>query len=648
MKNWRIILASALLVAAAAATVLAYQEAPMFEKLVAEGKLPPVEERLPDNPRVITPNDQVGRYGGTAHVYTNSQFWLWSGELVGFDWLLTVNPDYTWGTPNILESFEFNEDATSITLHLRKGLKWSDGVPFTAEDFMYHWVYVANNPELFAVVPDWLTTNGVPLTMASQGDHTVVIDFVEPNSLFLNYISHAWATQAWQWWFGLFQPAHYCKQFHPAHIGQDRATEMAEAAGVASWVQHYWNKTGPYFGIQDKPYTETAPVLTAYVCVERSPDRLVWERNPYYWKVDTDGNQLPYIDRIILHFVESSDVIDGKIISGEVDAEWILADIDKLPVYTDNAEQGGYDVRLWSTTAMALYELNLTHPDPAIREIIQDVRFRQALSLAIDRDEINEALFYGLATPRSFTVPKESPYFKEGFDTSYIEYDPVAAEALLDAMGLDKKDAEGFRLRPDGERLRLTIESAEAETMDELVREYWRAIGLDIDLKAQTQDLLNERVAANLIDIMPGGGEFNIEPSFSTLPQFYVPLTDTWPGLWANQWSKWNITGGTQGEEPIPAIQDLIDWYAEIRGARSPEDRIEPAQKILQSHADNLWQIGIVGGSPWIVIVKDDLKNVPETGLMTWDLARMVPFNPQQFYFEGREPVLDPWPGRFD
>ncbi|MFC2079733.1 ABC transporter substrate-binding protein [Candidatus Bipolaricaulota bacterium] len=648
MRYWRSSIAVVFLAAAVAVAATAYQEAPMFEKLVAEGKLPPVEERLPENPRVLTPIDSIGRYGGTAHVYSNSQFWLWSGEMVGFEWLTTINPDYTWGTPNILESVEYDPGSSYMTLHLRKGLKWSDGVEFTSADFMYHWQYVANNKEIYPALPDFYQVNGIPLDMNAPDDYTVVLDFFgQPNSLFFNSLATTTTAQDWQWWFGMFQPAHHAKQFHPSFIGADEANDQAAAAGYASWVQWYWDNTGCYFSMQDKPYTATAPTLTAYVCVERTPEQAVYERNAYYWKVDTSGNQLPYIDRIILHFVESTDVLDGKIISGEVDAEWILAGLDSLPVYVDNEELGDYSVLMWETSAMSCLELNLTHPDPAIRAIFNDLRFRQALSLAIDRNELNDATALGLATPRSMSVPVESPYYVEGGDTAYVEYDPTTAEGLLDAMGLDQKDADGFRLRSDGERLRLTIESAEITAGLELIREYWRDVGIDVELEAQTQDLLNERVAANLIDIMPGGVEFNIEPSFSTLPQFYVPLTYTWPGLWGNQWALYYNTDGAQGDKPPAEIQALQDWYNEIKTTATVEDRIEPAQNIMASMRDNIWQIGLLGGAPSLVIVKNDLVNVPEEALMTWDLSRMVPYNPSTWYFEEREAILEAWPDRF-
>jgi peptide/nickel transport system substrate-binding protein len=647
MSHWRGIIASALLVAAIAWTAVAYQEAPMFQQLVAEGKLAPVEERLPDNPRVVAPLDGIGRYGGTAHVATNSQFWLWSGEIIGMDWLLTIDSNYDWGIPNILESYEFSEDTSAVTLHLRKGLKWSDGVEFTTEDFLFNWEYVYQNTDLFPEIPYFFVVNGEPVVMTAIDDYTLVMQFAAPNALFLNALSGAGATSTWQWWYGLFMPAHYCKQFHPAFVGQDVVDAAAAAIGLASWVDYFWYMAGGYFGLQDRPYTDIGPTLTAYVCVERTPDHAVWERNPYYWKVDTEGNQLPYIDRVILDFVESTDVIDGKIIAGEIDAEWILATLDALPVYVDNEDDGEYDVRLYDTPAMGALSLNLTHPDPVIREIFNDVRFRQALSLAIDRDELNEATALGLATPRSMCVPKESPYYVEGGDTSYIEYNPTWAINLLNVMGLEK-DADGFRLRPDGQRLRLTIEAAEVTPALELIREYWRDIGIDVEVKAQTQDLLNERVAANLIDIMPVGVEFNIEPAFSMLPQFYVPLTYTWPGLWANQWSLYYVSRGTQGEKPPEEIQKLQDWYDEILTAQTVEERIEPAQNIMASHRDNVWQIGTLGGAPVPVIVKDDLMNVPETGLMTWDLNRMVPYEPCTWYFTDRPAIQEAWPGRFD
>ncbi len=644
MNHWRLVFLSVLLVGAAALTAVAYSEAPMFQQLVAEGKLPSVDQRLPENPRVLSPTE-IGRYGGTANVYATSQFWwAWDGEFVGYEWLLSIEPDLTWGQPNIIESYEYDSNASLLTLHLREGLKWSDGVEFTSEDFLFHWMYVANNPDIYPVLPDMYMANGVKLDLNAPDAYTVTIDFFgQSNAFILNLMTTTTTAQDWQWWYGMFQPAHFAKQYHPDFIGQDEADRLAAEAGFANWVEWYWRYTGSFFAMQEWP--DQAPTLAPYVCVDRTPAQMVFERNAYYWKVDTEGNQLPYIDRVVVHFVESQDVVDGKIVSGEVDAAWLMTSLTSLPVYKDNEELGGYEARIWETPALGCMELNLTHPDPAIREIFQDVRFRQAMSLAIDRNELNEATALGLSVPTSVMVPAESPYYVEGGDTSYIDFDPATAMSLLDAMGLDQKDADGFRLRPDGEPLRLTIEAAEITAGLELIREYWRNVGINIDLRAQTQDLLTERVDANLIDIMPGGVEFNVEPSFSTLPQFYVPLTYTWPGLWGNQWALWR-NDNSQGLEPPAEIKRLYDLYEELKLSPTIEGRIAPAQEIMESMRDNVWLIGTLR-SPAVVIVKNDLKNVPQTGIMTWDLSRMYPYYPMTWFFEAREPILDAWPGRF-
>jgi len=526
-------------------------------------------------------------------------------------------------------------------------MKWSDGVEFTSADFMYEYEHVMQNAELYPVPPDFLSVNGQLAVVTAPDAYTVVVTFAASNSLFLNTMCTTTTAQDWKWWFGMYQPAHHAKNYHPDYIGMDEAVRRASADGFASWVEWYWVKTGCFFSMQELPFTETAPTLAPYVCVDRTPEQLVFERNAYYFKVDSEGNQLPYIDRVIVHFAESQDVVDGKIISGEVDAAWLMTSLTSMPIYKDNEALGGYEARLWDTPALGCIELNLTHPDPVIRAIFGDVRFRKALSLGLNRDELNEATALGLSTPTSAMVPRESPYYVEGGDTSYIEYDPATAMDLLDEMGLDKKDADGFRLRPDGTRLRLTLEVAEVTAGLELIREYWRDLGLDIEVKAQTQDLITDRTSANLIDMTPAGVEFNIEPSFSTLPQFYVPLTYTWPGLWANQWALYHATDGAQGLEPPAEMQAVLDAYEELKASPTVEGRIEPAKRILESMRDNVWIIATLR-APAVVIVKNDLMNVPETGVMTWDLSRMYPYYPMTWYFLARPAILEPWPGRFD
>ncbi len=618
-----------------------YNEAPMLEELVAAGELPAVEERLPDEPLIVEPLEEIGEYGGTLYVYTTAATHLWDGEIIGMEFLLGIERDYSWGVPNIVESYKWADDAKSITLYLREGMKWSDGHPFTADDFLYWYEYEFLNEEVYSWgTPAWLQVGEGTIQMTKIDNYTVRVDFPQPYSLYLNYISHAWGSQngiagaTGVGWYGSFQAAHYAKQFHVDFIGKEKAAQMTEDAGFATWIEHYARKTTSFFGLQF--YPDSVPTLGAYICKKKTIDEWVFERNPYYWKVDTEGNQLPYIDRVILRHIGDIDVITGKIIAGECDYAALSAQAHNLPLYVDNAEEGGYRVLVWRWPGNQHIELNLTSEDPVLREIFQDIRFRQAMSLAINRGEVNKILYFGLATPASYTVPPGTEYYKEEYANAYIEYDPERANELLDeVLSLKNRDEDGYRLRLDGERLTITLEAWADDPIYELVVEYCKDIGIDVRIKIETFALFVERSMANLIDMRVEGGEFNIEPGFSTLPQYYVPMQWGWTSGWGVKWDQWYQTGGTEGEKPPEKIMNLINWYKEMKLVVIEEERIELAQKILKSHADNLWMINIVTGTPQPIIVKENLRNIPAKALWTWDMARIVPFSPEQFFLKG-------------
>ncbi len=617
-----------------------YNEAPMFKRLVAAGELPPVEERLPDEPVVVEPLEEIGTYGGEMHVYTSSAVSLGDGELVGMEPVLRIDRDYSWGIPNVIKSYDLAEDGKSLILYLRQGLRWSDGYPFTADDFLYAYEHEILNEELYTYIPPWLRSGDEILKMKRTDDYTVRLDFSKPYPLIVNYLSHAWGTQnGWpMFWFGSFQAAHYAKQFHPDFIGREKAIEQAKEAGFDTWVEYYKRKVLSFFGYQF--YPDTSPTLAAYVCVEKTMDGWVFERNPYYWKVDTEGNQLPYIDRIEVH-IANQDVITGKIITGEVDYAGLTAGISNMPLYVDNAEKGGYRILMWRSAANLNIYFNLTCEDSILREIFQDIRFRKAFSLAINRDEINKTLYFGLATPRSTTVPPGSEYYREEWAKVYIDYDPDQANQFLDEMGLDKKDKEGFRLRLDGERLKIIFEVGGESPLLELLVEYWKDVGIDVRLKVDAFALFYERFFANKLDLTYQAGGFNLEPALSTMPQSY------WPDWWGRKWFQWYRTEGTQGEEPPESVMNIFKWYDERKMATTEEERIESMQKILKSQADNLWVITVVGMIPSPKIVNKNLRNIPEEALWTWDVMRIHPFHPEQFFLEGAEPSMEASPSLY-
>ncbi len=626
---------------------VAYDEAPMLAELVRSGLLPSVEERLPTEPLVITPIDSVGRYGGTAILYSSTPIYVDAPGLamLGMDYLFgglaTYDPENVsaWGEPNIAAGYEIGDEGRSTTVFLREGLKWSDGYPFTADDFVYFYEHVLKNDELYPAKPAWATYGGELVTVTKIDTYTVKFEFAEPYYTFLGDLTASVGNQPgilWNW--GSFQAAHYAQQFHPDFVGEEEANRLATEAGFNTWAEHYWAKTDALFGT---PSSFGPPVLAAYVCVEKTAERWVYQRNPYYWKVDTAGNQLPYIDQIIVNVVTDVAAIEGKVVSGE--STFALGAAENLPLYTDNAIEAGYKVYVWRDGSGSLYpiQMNLTHPDPGIREIFNDFRFRKAVSYAIDRDAINKAAYFGLATPRAHTVPEGDVLFEPEFATAYVEYNPEEANALLDEMGLDQRGSDGYRLRSDGEPLILTIETAAVTLPQELIQENLQAVGLDVRLKVETASLAIERIQANQVDIITTGSAQDLGTAFILLPQHFVPISWSTVTTWGVEWARYYVTGGAEGEQPPPEMQQLIDWWHGMKQTPSAEERTELGKNILRSHAENLWIVGTIGMVPLPLLVDEDMRNIPSKGLWSWSLLYMNPYTPQQFYFADAVPLLE-------
>lgn len=625
-KLWIVGLALVISVFSLSTLVLAYGEAPMLNKLVKEGKLPSVEERLPENPLVVEPVEKIGQYGGELYVVAQSLRGFGTDmHVIGFEPPLGLDPDSS-VTPNVVERWTVSEDKTTWTLHLRKGIKWSDGVAFTANDIMYWWEDEVLNEDVTNTIyiPEFRNMDLIKLD-----DYTILIRLDEVYPMFQYTLSKQWGYLG-KWW----RPAHYLKQFNPKYIGKEKAAEMAKAEGFEDIRKFYLSKAG----WSAKPVTIDAPTLVAYRVVEQYPDYWVWERNPYYWKVDTEGNQLPYIDRIVVKKIDDVETIQGQIVSGQVDIAVWNTSLENYPLYKQNEQTGNFRTLLWKTSnsSEVNYMPNQTVKDPILREIFQDVRFRRALSLGINRDEINDLLYFSQAIPGQFTLHPSSNYYVEEWAQAYAEYDPKRANQLLDEMGLDKKDSEGYRLRSDGKRVQFVIEYWPAEPatktpMSELVREYWRDLGIEVALKPQSRSLNSQRAEANDVDmnVWHGGGVTD-----SDWANLLVPPLPEEHISWATAWGTWWKSDGKEGEEPPQDIKDIIAKGKELLTTTNETKRAQLAHEIWQGQADQIWYIGTVGMAPYPIVVKENLRNVPENGVFGGDLLWLHTYHPEQFYLE--------------
>lgn len=613
--------------AAPAARTGAYGEAPMLAALVAAGELPPVDQRLPADPPVRTPIEEVGQYGGTVRVFALDN-WPWQDMTESVE----RGPYLLKGVdgqilPDVAESVQMAADNGSVTIRLREGHKWSDGHPVSADDMVFQFVAMHLHPEVVTYKTSPFVQDAVRVD-----DLTVRLEFDAPHPEMMVKLA-TWHGGDWE----MLKPKHYLSKWHIDY--NDQANEVAKEEGHESWQQAF---TDHFFW---KPSTDVdLPVIQAWRFTEITPTVRVFERNPYYLRVDTAGNQLPYVDRIVSTVVEK-EVYNLKIIGGEADLAYGNTSLENFALYKENEQQGDYRVTLipgLSASDVAVV-LNQNHKQPWRAELYQDLRFRRALSLAVNRDEVNEQVFFGLATPRQAAPPTAHSYYREEWGSAWAGYDPDQANALLDEVGMTERTRDGFRRAPGGEELQILVEYAEGTPVPamELIKEYWEAVGVKVLLKVETGQSRNVTRTLNEHDarasaigeasetgqyITGGGEQFTCNRSRGvTKDSRWMPCgTDNG---WGWQWGKWlaanaaieagthtlaDFGGSMPGWEPPQEVKDLDDWSWALRVTEfgSPE-YVELASNVAQLQADRLWAIGVVGLSPTIYISRSNIGNVP-------------------------------------
>ena len=430
----------------------------------------------------------------------------------------------------------------------------------------------------------------------------------------------------------IFAPKHYMEQFHAEFTDADKVQAMAKEAGFEDWTQLFRNKRD-WYRAQNHDY----PVLNAWAVktsFEDSPTLTVYERNPYYWKVDQAGNQLPYIDEVAVAITTTAETLNLKTMAGEFDFQMRYLNPANFTLFYDNQERGDYRILEWPTgigSDAALF-FNQSTPDLVLRELFQDLRFRQALSLAIDREEINQLVFDGQGQARQATVVELSPLFKPEYAAAYADHDPERADQLLDAIGLTQRDGDGFRLRPDGETLSLLLDSPgeKTATIDsiELVIEYWGDIGIKAAANHTERSAYRARRNANETQINVWEMGFMMYPSN---PLFLIASSsgsDFGPDL-----GVWYNTGGAEGQEPPEAMKEALSAYDQIKQTPDTEKKNELFHRILELQAENIWVLGLVGGVKETLIVKNHLRNVPDESIFDSLVGRYIGLTAAEQYF---------------
>ncbi|HHV80532.1 TPA: ABC transporter substrate-binding protein [bacterium] len=596
-----------------------YNEAPMLAELVKQGKLPPVEQRLPEVPYVVKTMDGAknARYGGMLRFVRTDPYYDSDGGISNLAQLVhipgeggTFKQSGSKMVPDIVQSYEVSEDSKVFTFHLREGLKWSDGYPVTTEDVQFAYEDVLLNDKLTPVFPKDLTAGDNPCKVEIVDKYTFKVRFSRSYGGFLGVLGRRMMGYSW-----FLLPKHYLKEFHPKYTSIEKLEPLIKEAGFekGQWWNLFNRKTDPFRG------DIGCPVLTPWVMVESNPKTGVirWERNPYYYKCDEAGNQLPYIDYRESSLLKDPKMVPMKVVAGEVDFMRQFGELKDLPLYKEYEEKAGIRVLLFQKDVETGYVcLNQSHKDPVWRKIVGDVRFRRALSMAINRKEIINTVYLGLAVP-STLVPST--------------YDPVKASQLLDQMGLNKRDSEGWRLGPDGKRFEIPFEVPQLmgfeAPMTEMVIDFWKKVGIYATMKTVSFELWDQLGASNEIRASIHWGQAPATWKKSPQSSYDEFLPDRYRS-WGAGYRQWYDSGGKTGVEPPSVVKKLFELKEKVHTG-SPEEAKKAAQEIAGLHYNNVFIIALTWPKHPIIFSGKLGGLPPEGGDSYAPYSMMI-----QFYFK--------------
>ncbi|MFI6740102.1 ABC transporter substrate-binding protein [Nonomuraea sp. NPDC050451] len=621
---------------AAQAADMSAKESPALAQLVKSGKLPPLEQRLPKNPLVVTPLKEPGKYGGTwASAIVGEDDIDWLTNTLGYEPLVRLKPGTSGqkGPDDIVANvaeFEVKDDGREYVFRLREGLKWSDGQPCTADDLMFAFEDVATYHDLHTTgIYDLYLENGSTterVKVEKVDDRTVRYVYKEPKAGFLFQIAVATFERPGP--IGFLLPKHYLKQFHKKY--NPDVDQLAKDEQLEDWTQLFMLKQDPW-------HNADQPTLHAWKVSNPvgKGTALVAERNPYYWKVDQQGRQLPYIDRYRAEVLGDVEVELLKIMNGEIGMQLRNFNTpENKPLVSQNAAKGKYrlfDVPSRLSNTMII-QFNQTIADEGLRKLFQDKDFRIGLSYAINRKEIIDGVYAGQGEPWQAAPSKRNVVYDEAFAKQYTEFDAAKANEHLDKAGLTKKDADGKRLGPDGKPLVVTVMAStdfphHTEAL-EFVKKGWEAVGVGLRVDPVAGTLFTERTMANQpqasaytcsdFDIITGtGGD-----------HYYVP-SNSGSARYAIRWAQWYGSKGKTGDEPPKEVRDQLDAFTKMRTEYDPAKAIESAKKVVEIAAQQFYAIGISTYPDEYGIVSNSFKNVPDS--MAAAPTNPGPTQPEQY-----------------
>jgi peptide/nickel transport system substrate-binding protein len=617
-----------------------------------------VDERLPESPLVVADRGAIGAYGGEVRMIHFDPVWMISN----YDWMSErmlhySDMDLRTIVPNIFESWEVSPDGTEFTFTMRKGMKFSDGQPLTTEDVRFYYEDYWFNTDINAS-PMWQIRfdgkdNSTPAKLDIIDEFTFTLTYAAPFGALPAHLTR-WEPGNWP---SILGPSHFYKKFHNKYTDQAKLDEMAKAASLETWVQLFNQHLGWGMGVwrvepwmKDDPY----PVLSAWHAVETPQEGLfIFERNPYYWKVDVEGNQLPYLDNLRMDYITTAESAKLKLAQNELDAlgqhDVTMAD---YAFYKENETAGNFQVMDYVSV---MSDRDVFFPqhvifkedgtlDEVMTEIAQHPNFVKALSVAINREEINESLLFGTARMGQLAPVPSSKYYPEEYGTAWAQFDKDLANQLLDEMGLDQKNAQGIRLRSDGQPLTYVIEQAGLRVgpltpkMSELIAAYWRDVGIDASTKEVQESLLNERLVNGQVHCTVWHADRCSDLLLPLEMRWYIP-TDQQQGGPSSVWARWYGATDKTAEglvEPPDQIKKYYDLFAEMTSTTDEDERVKFGQEIFDGLAETPLSIGLILEVPAPLIFNKNMRNLARAkALVGWDTYGNSTFHPEAFFYEG-------------
>ena len=574
-------------------TITQFGEAPMLAEMVARGELPPVEQRLPEQPLVIVRN-AIGKYGGTlrtAHDGTATDVILTVNKFME-QMPYTFDPDYDRVGPNILQESELIGDGDQFIWHLRKGMRWSDGEPMTADDYMFWYEAVATNKDLQPNGVREFKLNGIMGVMEKVDDYQLRITFPAKFGYFPEQIAIFRP--------GPFLPKHYMTQFHPEYVSEEQLSATLKEEGFTDW-KSMWTSKRTHWAVENPDMPHIRPWIME---TDGRAQVNTMIRNPYFWKVDTAGNQLPYIDGVESILVGDQEAKKLQVISGDADyiyGEMLGKTAETFALLKENEQRGGYTLISTRGTLnnQGTVNVNMAHDDLILRELFLEKDFRIALSLGLDRDEINQVIHRGAYIPSQVTP--NTAFGNDDAFKQHIRYDPDAANRLLDGLDLAWNSDQTVRLRPDGEPLQLVMFVYTARgpwmvEMAEMYKQYWSDLGVDVLLKPFGEGVWNKIFVESdwHLAMSQAFGGMKGYPAISRGE--IVPIHARF-GV-TPRWAQWIVTDGAEGVEPPADVKRLAEIPNLFMQEADPAKRAQIEEEIFRIHLDNMWIIGGMNANP--------------------------------------------------